>query len=225
MTEKSRKLPILPLRDQRLIVFPGLPSIIDVGRQFSIDAVDMAKANNTNIIIAMQRSEKVTDPVAADFYGICTEAEIKNVVPLDDEGIKKRVIVMGISRARLKTVGFVAKDDKTYLCGEMLPYEEEEVEIDDVIKTYISGVIKVVEENFTHVVIKNKDIPETTKKLSIFIYQLLFCICIPVSHKFKIVFKYSMCYSNIHNCIFYKDTKYLLKYALLYFSRHFNPPF
>lgn len=173
MAEKGRKLPILPLKDQRLVAFPGLPCVIDVGRPISIDAVNAAKMSNSTIVVAMQKDDRIDEPTASDFYGVCTEAEIKSIVPLDDEGIKKRVIVVGINRARLKTVGKVSKGELSYLNGEILPYEEMPIDIDGTIETYVSGVLEIVSRNFPNIVIKSRTVPKTSKDLSIFVDSIV----------------------------------------------------
>lgn len=173
MAEKGRRLPILPLKDQRLVVFPGLPCVIDVGRPISINAISAAKAANSTIVVAMQKDEKVDEPVASDFYGVCTEAEIKSIVPLDDEGIKKRVFVIGVNRARLRTVGKVSKGDLSYLNGEILPYEETPIEIDSAIEAYVSGIFEVIDRNFPSIVVKNKTLPKTSKDLSVLIDSIV----------------------------------------------------
>lgn len=173
MAEKGRRLPILPLKDQRLVVFPGLPCVIDVGRPISIDAISAAKAANSTIVVAMQKDEKVDEPVASDFYGVCTEAEIKSIVPLDDEGIKKRVFVIGVNRARLRTVGKVSKGDLSYLNGEILPYEETPIEIDSAIEAYVSGIFEVIDRNFPSIVVKNKTLPKTSRDLSVLIDSIV----------------------------------------------------
>jgi ATP-dependent Lon protease len=173
MAEKGRKLPILPLKDQRLVAFPGFPCIIDVGRPISIDAISAAKASNSTIVVAIQKDERVDEPSAADFYGICTEAEIKSIVPLDDEGIKKRIIVIGVNRARLKTVGKVSKGNLSYLNGEILPYKEIPVEINEIVDENIAKIFRTIEINFPYITVKNKSLPKTSKDLSILIDNII----------------------------------------------------
>lgn len=173
MAEKGRKLPILPLKDQRIVAFPGLPSVIDVGRSISIDAVNAAKADNSTIVIAMQKDDRVDEPIASDFYSVCTEAEIKSIIPLDDDGIKKRIIVVGISRAQLKTVRKISKGDFTYLSGEVLPFKEKEIVFDSAIDTYVKGVVESINRNFPHIIIKSKVLPKTHKELSMFVDSIV----------------------------------------------------
>lgn len=174
MVEKSRKLPLLPLRDQSIIVFPGLPAVIDVGRAISLDAIAAAQASKSHIIVAVQRDPDIESPTASDLWNVCTEAEIKSVVPLDDEGLKKRVILVGISRAKLKTAGKILKADLTYLNGEFLPYEEVEVKMNANIDALTKTIVEVITRNMSQVILKNgKALPKNSKDLSMFIDNIV----------------------------------------------------
>lgn len=165
---ESVKLPILPLRDPTLVVFPGVPAEVDVGRDFSLEAVAMAQANQTSIIVAMQKDEKVDNPKAADFHPICTEAKIKCVLPLDEGGVKKRVIVTGLRRAHLKVVG-VTKDEGKYLYGEVNIVPDIEVDIDNTTNTYVAQVYDIISEYLKSITLKKKVRMETSQELSYFV--------------------------------------------------------
>jgi ATP-dependent Lon protease len=161
---KPYKLPLLPIRDPRLIIFPGVPALIDVGRAISLNAVNVAVSKDKRIIIAIQQDVAVENPKAKDFYGICTEAEIRTVVPLDNEGTKKRIIVVGITRAKLKTVGENVKEK--FLYGELLPIEESKIEIDDEIKNNVTLLFAAVGQYFGHIPIKF-EMPKNVIELSL----------------------------------------------------------
>lgn len=163
------KLPILPLRDPDLVVFPGLLCEIDVGRSFSIDAVAVAKASDGKIIIAMQREESSDEPKAADFYGICTLAEIRRVTNSKDQDGKPvaKVFVVGTERMILKTVG-KTEGEFSYLHGEALTLEDVQFDIDDAIKDQSRQLRELVSQNFSTIVIKDSSVPETALALSIF---------------------------------------------------------
>jgi ATP-dependent Lon protease len=151
---KKMKLPILPLRDPELIVFPGLFCEVDVGRKFSLNAINMAKASDSTIIMAMQSDATIDKPEAKDFHGICTEAEIRNILPLDNEGTKIRVILKGLKRAILKTVGPVAEGDDLYLYGEVEIVPESTKSISVATKESANQIKELVSEHLNFITIE-----------------------------------------------------------------------
>lgn len=167
MSSDGYELPILPLKDPRLVVFPGVPCVIDVGRAFSINAVNKVIADGSCIVVAMQQDETVENPIAKDFYNVCTEAEIKTVLPLDEEGIKKRVVVIGVRRAQLKTVGVKSNDGDNFLFGKIEPHEEAEVAVDEKIQNEVAKVYDIVDKYLGYVVLKNKSLPTNSEELSL----------------------------------------------------------
>lgn len=172
--EKKYKLPVLPIRDPRIVVFPGLTCVIDVEREISLTAIEVARSSQSNIIIAMQRDETIENPVAKDFFGVCTEAEIKSVVDINDAGTKKRIIVVGKYRARLDQVGKrEVPGNKMYLAGKIEPYEEVATQINEEVNDYITSIYKLIEENFGYIIIKNKNPIETNENLSTLIDDIV----------------------------------------------------
>lgn len=169
MSNNGHELPILPLKDPRLVVFPGVPCVIDVGRTFSINAVNKVISEKSHIIVAIQMDETIEAPVAKDFYNVCTEAEIKTVLPLDEEGIKKRVVVVGIKRAQLKTVGIKGNGEDNYLYGTIAPYTEEQADVSDKIREDVRRIYDIIDRYLGYVVLKNKSLPTNSAELSLII--------------------------------------------------------
>jgi ATP-dependent Lon protease len=166
MSDTNRvKLPLLPLRDPELVVFPGLYCEIDVGRAFSVNAVKQAAKNKSRLIIGMQKNSTVDAPKAADFYGYCTEAEIKSELALDKEGTKLRIIIVGIRRAILKTVGNTAE----YMHGEIEPAVEPEVEIDEEVQTLFKEMRDMIREQVQFIAVENDGVPANSSELSRFV--------------------------------------------------------
>jgi len=159
------KLPLLPLRDPELVVFPDLLCEVDVGRPFSVKAINKAKEDGSNLIVGMQSDPLVDKPVAGNFYGCCTEAEIKNVLPLDKEGAKLRIIIVGKKRGILKVVG---EDDGSYW-GEMEPVVEPEIEIDDDVKNDIRQAKDFIKDQVQFIAIENDTELTTSAELSKFV--------------------------------------------------------
>jgi ATP-dependent Lon protease len=89
-------LPMLPLRDT--VMFPFQQSTFIVGRKRSIEAVEVAIADNL-IFLAAQLNEEIDDPTLSDLFGIGTVAHIIQNFRLPDGNIK--LVVQGLRKAKL----------------------------------------------------------------------------------------------------------------------------
>jgi ATP-dependent Lon protease len=164
------KLPILPLRDPELVVFPGLFCEVDVGRAFSLNAVSSSgKDHSDSIIMAMQQDSSVDDPKAKDFFAICTEAEIKSVLPLDKDATRIRVILKGTRRAILETVGTKGSGDNSYLYGTVEIIELENSDINEEVKDTARQLKEMVTEHLQFVTIEEDSTPTDRQSLSDFV--------------------------------------------------------
>lgn len=92
-------LPVLVIRDPNLIVFPHSYYEVNIGRKISSEAINAAKLDNSNIIIAFQSDPNVDEPTNADVYNICVEARIETVVSEEDNN--QVVVVYGLNRLKL----------------------------------------------------------------------------------------------------------------------------
>lgn len=116
---ERQSLPILPLRDPDLVVFPGLFCEVDVGRAFSVNAVNAAREyHNSRIVVAIQIDCNVSEPEAKDLYSACAEAEIRRVIPIEDDQSKIRIILVGTRRGTLKGAG-MSEDGLRYMFGDV----------------------------------------------------------------------------------------------------------
>ena len=61
-------VPVLPLRD--VVVYPNMVIPLFVGREKSIQALDVAMANNKQILLVAQKSAEIDNPSVDDFYSI-----------------------------------------------------------------------------------------------------------------------------------------------------------
>jgi len=162
-------LPILPIRDPDLVVFPGNFCEVEVGREFSVNAINVAKNNEINIIVGLQTDKDVDEPVAKDFLGQCTEAEIKSVLKAgakDEPHL--RVILVGVRRAHLKIVG-LTEGEEQYLQGEIEYVQEEEVEITDDIKEQVKVLYDTISEHLPSIALKKKETPKNSQDLAAFL--------------------------------------------------------
>ncbi len=100
MTAKSSLLiPVLPLRD--VVVYPHMVIPLFVGREKSIEALDVAMKDNKQIFLVAQKESEVDDPQFKDLYQIGTLANILQLLKLPDGTVK--VLVEGSLRSRVES--------------------------------------------------------------------------------------------------------------------------
>ncbi|MDR0469154.1 MAG: endopeptidase La [Peptococcaceae bacterium] len=105
--DKLHTLPLLPLRGT--VVFPGMLTHLDIGRERSIKAMETAMMMRNHILLLAQKDGEQDSPGKEDLYHIGTVAEIKQMLKLP--GGTVRVLVEGVSRARLDEL----TDEKSYM--------------------------------------------------------------------------------------------------------------
>lgn len=176
------RLPILPLRDPTLVLFPDVSSEIDVGRDFSIEAIKVAQEEKSSIIVAMQRDDSIDVPSGKDFYSICTVAEISKIFSLDDE-LKQKVIVVGKKRAILKKI-IRQKDNQSYICGEIQFPEEKEGKISEDILIVFNNLYDLVNDKLKTIILRKKEKFKTLTKLSSYIDHIAYQL--PIDGKIRL---------------------------------------
>ena len=93
----ARDVPVLPLRD--VVVYPHMVIPLFVGREKSIEALEVAMRADRRIMLVAQKQADVDDPKADDLYRVGTVATILQLLKLPDGTVK--VLVEGIDRARI----------------------------------------------------------------------------------------------------------------------------
>jgi ATP-dependent Lon protease len=110
-------VPVLPLRD--VVVYPHMVIPLFVGREKSIQALDVAMRTDKRIMLVAQKQADVDDPKAEDLYRIATLATVLQLLKLPDGTVK--VLVEGQSRGRV-----LSYTDRTeYYEAEVEPIEDE----------------------------------------------------------------------------------------------------
>jgi ATP-dependent Lon protease len=94
-------LPVLPLRD--VVVYPNMVIPLFVGRERSMNALDMAMESDKKILLLAQKSPETDDPLAGDLYAVGTVASIIQLLKLPDGTIK--VLVEGSERVSAREIG------------------------------------------------------------------------------------------------------------------------
>jgi ATP-dependent Lon protease len=103
-------LPLLPLRD--VVVFPHMVIPLFVGRPKSIKALEVAMESGKSILLVAQKFAAKDEPAPDDLYGVCSVANLLQMLKLPDGTVK--VLVEGGRRARIIKV----VDDNSYFTGQ-----------------------------------------------------------------------------------------------------------
>ena len=119
-------VPVLPLRD--VVVYPHVVIPLFVGREKSIQALDVAMKADKRIMLVAQKQADVDDPKADDLYHFGTLATILQLLKLPDGTVK--VLVEGVDRARIDLVhpGEFYSADVTLL-PDLDQYDEKEMDV------------------------------------------------------------------------------------------------
>ncbi len=121
----SQNMPLLPLRD--VVVYPHMVIPLFVGREKSIKALEVAMADDKQILLVAQVNATDDDPVSKDMYTIGTVATILQLLKLPDGTVK--VLVEGAYRAEVDVAtlkdGFLAADVTEVVLPEVTVRETE----------------------------------------------------------------------------------------------------
>ena len=110
-------MPALALR--AITVFPHLLLHFDVGREFSIRALEQAMTGNREIFLVTQKDLAAENPAQEHLYQVGTVATIKQILRLPDNNV--RVMVEGKQRGKMLQL----LTTEPYLTAELELLEEE----------------------------------------------------------------------------------------------------
>lgn len=124
--ESQAELPVVPLR--RMVIFPNTEMHLDLGRKFSIQAVQESAQNNTEVLLAFQKNTEQGLPSAEDLYEIGVAARVKRTISLPTEGM--RVLVAALYPVRV--LEYHIGEERITAVYEELPmpeYDSEKLEV------------------------------------------------------------------------------------------------
>jgi len=98
LTESVDSYAVLPLRD--IVVFPHMIVPLFVGREKSIQALEVAMRDNRQVALTTQKNPADDDPDPKDIHEIGTLANILQLLKLPDGTVK--VLVEGVVRIKMK---------------------------------------------------------------------------------------------------------------------------
>lgn len=127
---EKKSYPLLPLRN--MTVFPGTTISVEVGRQKSLRAVEIAEGTDSRIVMCMQKDNDVTDPIPSQIHEVGTLGHIREAVR--NAAGHYRVVIEGISR--VKIASFLTSEP-SYIVSvhELIEKPAEGVEQEDLTKT------------------------------------------------------------------------------------------
>ncbi|HEY2037293.1 MAG TPA: endopeptidase La, partial [Steroidobacteraceae bacterium] len=125
-TGSPQGVPVLPLRD--VVVYPHMVIPLFVGREKSIQALDVAMRSDKRIMLVAQKQADVDDPKGDDLYRIGTVATILQLLKLPDGTVK--VLVEGVDRARIdKLTAGEYYSAELSLLPDVEAYDEREMDV------------------------------------------------------------------------------------------------
>ena len=142
----TTELPVLPLRD--VVVYPHMVIPLFVGREKSIQALEVAMSQEKEILLVAQKNASDDDPVADELFDVGTVASVLQMLKLPDGTVK--VLVEGDYRATIKSLN----DDQEYFMAET-----ESLAIEDVTEAEAELYKRTMLEQFERFVQVNKKIP------------------------------------------------------------------
>lgn len=116
-------LPILPLRN--MVLFPGVPIPVSVGRKSSLKLIREAAQKGGYIAVVCQKSAQVDEPELEDLHAIGTIGRIMRVFEMPDQ--TTTVILQGLRRFKLLSI----TNFSPYLRGEVSLLEQEKTAKED----------------------------------------------------------------------------------------------
>lgn len=147
-------LPVLPLRD--IVVFPGIPVSLFVGREKSVKALQKVASAEKQLLLVAQKDPAADEPEAEELFTVGSVAKILQMVQLPDGTVK--VLVEGVARARI--VGYVKTDP--YFEAECEQVEDVPAAADD-----SAALARAVVEQFeAYAKLNRKIAPETIAGLA-----------------------------------------------------------
>ncbi len=136
---KKNILPMIPLRG--IVVFPGMVTHFDCGRNKSIGSIEQAELNNSNIFLTAQKNELIVEPKEKDLYKYGTVAAVKQILRIPGGTI--RILIEGLKRGKIEKI--IEHDN--YLEAEITEYEEEDQKEESI---EAEAAIRLVEEDLNN---------------------------------------------------------------------------
>lgn len=114
-----KNLPLIPIRG--IGIFPNMVIHFDIGREKSINALEEAMLEDSDIFLTVQKEADIDSPKEDDFYETGVVCKIKQMIKMPGDSI--RVLVEGESRAKI--VEILQEDPYFEVAVDEYIYEDE----------------------------------------------------------------------------------------------------
>lgn len=91
-----RTYPVIPIRDG--VVFPNTEIVLTFGRPKSLSAIEASHSTDRMVVLSMQKTPHIQDPLPTDLFNIGTLARIERILKTDGE---INALVKGLSRVEI----------------------------------------------------------------------------------------------------------------------------
>lgn len=145
--EVFTNIPVLPLRD--VVVYPYMVIPLFVGRERSIQAINLAMEDNKKVVLLSQKDPDNDDPKEDDLFAVGALANILQLLKLPDGTVK--VLVEGEKRIKVDQI----KVDKKLFSADVTVLEEE-LDLED---QEIDVLVRTVSSAFENYVKLSKKVP------------------------------------------------------------------
>ena len=176
MPNKDELIPLLITRGA--ILFPGCSAVLDVGRVFSINAVNLALSDNDGKIALISQVNPDDDQIhSKNIYYVGT---LCNVLSIREAKGLFKVKVQALARIKISEVNFDKDVDETFMCNfetlesiSSLDHKEEQFYVDQIVNTLQSFAASTLPATFVNRLQKGVTAEELANNLS---YQFPFNI-------------------------------------------------
>lgn len=131
-----RILPLITLKEG--VIFPDTEAILTFGRPASINGVNEAVQNNSEVCFVSQKSSKVSEPKPENLYSVGTICQVVKTLPVNDE---LHAIVKGVSRIKIHSIEI--QGGKLLAAVSLLP---DVVETSQEVKALVNHVSSEIKE-------------------------------------------------------------------------------
>ena len=134
---EKRILPLIPIRG--IGIFPDTVIHFDIGREKSINALEEAMLEDSDIFLTVQKEASMDTPREDDFYEVGVICRIKQMIKMPGDNI--RVLVEGISRAKITSLSQTEPYFKVVL-------DEYIYDLDLLLSDKMEAVVRLTLDNF-----------------------------------------------------------------------------
>ncbi len=130
-----RTYPVIPIRDG--VVFPNTEIVLTFGRPKSLSAIESSNATDRMVVLSMQKTPHIQDPLPADLYSIGTLARIERLLKTDGE---INALVKGICRVEILSY----EATEPYFLGKVVDIADDIGQSDEItaLINHITGELK-----------------------------------------------------------------------------------